>query len=76
MIKHNPTNYYEYDSGMIVCGVCLDEDLAQTAAGNFVEDEAVYQGMFKRLHDDDTEAYQCDGCGEQNEAYDAIGEEP
>ncbi len=75
--EHNPEHYYEYPSGSYVCGSCLDEDLARTRSGELVGDERVFQGMFRRLPDGDTEdfAYQCDGCLKQNAAYDLLGAE-
>jgi len=73
---HNPDYFYEYPSGAILCGECLDLDLRATAEGRFVDDERVYQGMFRRMKDDQTEAYQCDNCLRQNAAYEEIGEEP
>lgn len=74
-MTHAPDNYYEYSSGVIVCGACLDADLKATAQGDFVGDERVYQGMFTRLKDDHTEAYQCDGCGTQNAPYEELGDD-
>jgi len=76
MAKHNPEYYYEYDgSGMIVCGECLDADLEKTRAGELVDEEKVYPGMFTRMKDDQVEPYQCDGCLKQNAAYDATAED-
>ncbi len=75
-MSHDPDNYYEYvGSGMIVCGECLDSDLKATADGDYTGDERVHQGMFTRLKDDRTEAYQCDSCGKQNAAYEELGED-
>ena len=75
MKKHNPDYYYEYASGAIVCGECLDKDLEATKLGEFVDDEKVYPGMFIRMKDDQVEAYQCDNCLKQNAAYEAFGSE-
>jgi len=78
MAKHDPEAFYRYPTDMYVCGECLDRDLDETANGNLVGDEMVYQGMFTRLPDGNSEdfAYQCDSCGKQNAAYELIGEEP
>jgi hypothetical protein len=76
MKRHNPEYYYEYrESGMIVCGECLDADLLATSLGQLTGDEKVYQGMYERLHDDQTDPYQCDNCTKQNAAYEALGED-
>ena len=75
-VTYPPDNYYEYldgpggpPNGMIVCGECVTKDLAATKAGDLVDEERVYSGMFRRLKDDKVEAYQCDGCLKQNEPY-------
>lgn len=74
--KHDPDNYYEYrESGMIVCGECLDKDLAATRRGDLVGDERIFAGRYLRINDDRTEPYQCDGCNKQNEPYEQLGEE-
>jgi hypothetical protein len=76
-MKHPLDNYYEYrGSEMIVCGECLDKDLAATKRGDLVGDERIFPGRYLRLKDDHTEAYQCDGCGVQNEPYEQLGELP
>lgn len=72
-MAHSPDHFYEYSTGMIVCGECLDNDLARTASGEFTGDERVYQGMFRRLRDDAVEPYQCDGCLAQNAPYELLG---
>lgn len=75
-MRHNPEYYYEYiGSGMIVCGECLDNDLEATRKGELIDDEKVYPGMFSRMKDDRVEAYQCDNCLKQNEAYEALESE-
>lgn len=71
-MTHNPDNYYQYETGAIVCGECLDKDLTDTRLGNLVGDERVVEGMFTRLEDDRVEAYQCDGCLKQNPPYDNL----
>jgi hypothetical protein len=72
---HNPEHFYEYSTGMIVCGECLDADLLATRLGSLIDDERVYPGMFIRMKDDQVEPYQCDACLKQNAAYEALENE-
>lgn len=75
-MKHPKDNYYEYrESGVIVCGECLDRDLLDTRSGKLVGDERIFPGRYFRLQDDHVEAYQCDNCLAQNEPYEQLGEE-
>lgn len=65
--------FYEHEpSEQINCGECVTENLKKTSDGTFVGDERVYPHEFRYLEDQDVEAYQCDGCNEQNEAYDSV----
>lgn len=68
----NTTKYYQYKSGSIVCEPCYGMDLADTLKGRFKGDEAVRPEDVSLLEDWQTEAYQCDGCLEQNEAYEEL----
>lgn len=64
--------YEQVDGSMIICGECLDFDIEETKEGKLKGDEAVYEEDWKRVSDDDTEAYQCDDCMYQNAAYDEL----
>lgn len=64
--------FYQYHTGMIVCDKCLQRDLEDTRQGKLKGEEGVRPGMYHRVPDDQTEAYQCDSCLEQNDAYDEL----
>lgn len=69
-MKHPDNSYWEYPTGMIVCGTCFDLAINETLKGNFKGDEAVTLDMGKQV--DPKEAYQCDNCLRQSDNYDEI----
>jgi hypothetical protein len=65
-------NFYVYvESDLYKCGACLKADLKKTKEGEYVGDERVYPGMFRRLPAG--EAYMCDDCGYCNDEYENLG---
>lgn len=74
MPNYADENFYVYmDADIYKCGACLKADLQKTRSGEYVGDEKVYVGMFRRLPSG--EAYMCDDCGFMNEEYENLGEE-
>lgn len=72
---YHPDSYFTYPSGLIVCGECVNTDIADTKAGRYVGEERVTPDMVTHLTDDTVEPYQCDNCLKQNEPYEELGED-
>lgn len=62
--KHDPNSFFEYTSGVVVCGDCLDNDLELTRKGEYKGDEAITDWMPYQT------PAQCDNCLKQSADYD------
>lgn len=71
--KFKEDSFYEHESSeQILCGACVIKELDKTEKGVYKGDEGMHAAEFRYLNDQDTEPYQCDGCNEQNDAYDSV----
>jgi hypothetical protein len=67
-VPHSPNDFFEYEATeVVVCGECLDKDLADTGRGVLKGDEAVHEGTYRKLSAEWPQ--QCDNCMKQNAAY-------
>jgi predicted metal-binding protein len=69
----NTIKFYAFkETSMIICEECRQEDIDKTRRGELAGNE-VYPHMLQLVEDWQTEAYQCDSCLTQNEAYEEMG---
>jgi hypothetical protein len=67
--------FYHYkDSGMIICGECVNRDIVESNAGNLTGDERITRDMVE-LAPQDESPFQCENCTKQSDDYDDLVDE-